>query len=118
MIVCAPALVSKVQRPLFCDQRDGHRPIVRADIQFGAARDLLVDRVLLVVEGNEALMEFLVGITVAGVDDPVALRAQDSAQVGLLVVAQGGHERTHRFLGGGEVALGFGRARRVPPARL
>ena len=66
---------------------------------------------LLIVERNEALMEFLVGIPVAGVDDPVALRPQDSAQVGLLVVAQGCDERTHRFLGGCEAALGLGRAR-------
>ena len=71
----------------------------------------MVDRVLLIVESNEALMEFPIGITVAGVDDAVGLRPQDSAQVGLLVIAQGRHERIHRFLGGSEVALGLGRAR-------
>ena len=87
------------------DQRDRHRPVVRADLQFGSARAALVDRVLLVVQGNEALMEFPIGISVAGVEDAVGFRPKDGAQVGFLVVTQGRNERAHRLLGGCEAAL-------------
>ena len=101
--------------PVVLDQRDRHRPVVRADIQFGALGALLVDRVLLIIESNEALMEFPVGIPVTGVEDAVGLRPKYGAQVGFLVVAQSCHERAHRFLGGYEAAL---RLRRVRGCRL
>ena len=64
---------------------------------------------LLVVQSDEALMTFLIGIPVTGVDDAVGLRPQDGAQVGLLVISQGSDERIRRFLGGCEAALRFGR---------
>ena len=66
---------------------------------------------LLIVQGNEALMELPVGIAVTGIDDAFLLRPQDCAQIRLLVIAQGCHERTHRFLGGCKAALGLGRIR-------
>ena len=47
-----------------------------------------VDRVLLVVERDETLMEFPVGIPITGVEDAVGPRPQDGAQVGILVIAQ------------------------------
>jgi hypothetical protein len=75
----------------------------------------LVDRVLLIVESNEALMEFPVGIAVPGIDDSVALWPQDGAQVGLLVLAKGRDERT-RFLGGKKGAPGSVRRARAPEA--
>ena len=110
-IVCAPALVSNSPAPIGLDERDRHRPIVRADIQLRSPGAFLVDRVLLIVESNEALMEFPIGISVTGVDDAVGLRPQDGAQVSLLVVAQGSDERLHGFLGRRETALRFGRVR-------
>ena len=42
--------------PIVLHQGDRHWPVIRADIQFGALRVLLVDRVLLIIEGQEALM--------------------------------------------------------------
>ena len=45
------------------NQRDRHRPVIWADIQLGVSRARLVDRVLLIVESNEALVEFAIDIT-------------------------------------------------------
>src|SRR5207344_323867 len=97
--------------PIALDERDGEWPVVWADRQFGTAGVLPIDRMLCVVERNESALEFLVSILVAGIDDPLAIRPQDSVQVRVLVIAQGRNERTDGFLGGCEAALGFGRVR-------
>src|ERR1700726_4540763 len=50
--------------PVAFDEGDGKRPVLRADVQLRAPGVCLIDHVLLVVESNEALTEFLVGIPV------------------------------------------------------
>ena len=94
--------------PLVLAEWDRHRPIVRADVQLRAPGALLIDRVLLIVESNKALMQFPVGVLVTGVEDAVGVGPEDGAQIGLLVVAQGCDKCRHRFLGRRETALGSG----------
>jgi hypothetical protein len=60
---------------------------------------------LRIIEGKETLPEFLIGIQVAGIKDTVRLRSQNSAQVGFLMIAQGGDERVHCVLHRREAAL-------------
>jgi hypothetical protein len=103
--------VSKVQRPIGLDERDRKRPVVRADIQLCVSGRFEVDRVLLVVEIDETFVELLVGVSVAGIDYTVALRPQDSGQIGFLALAQGGDECGHGFLRRRKATLWFGRVR-------
>ena len=99
-----------IERPtsVALDERDWHRPIIWTNVYFCVARAGSLDRVLLIIQRNESPLQFLIGIFVTRVDDPVRIWSEESLQVGLLVVAQGGNERLHRFLGRFEAALGLG----------
>ena len=59
--------------PAAFDERDRERPIIRADIELRTARAFRGYRVLLVVESDETSLEFPVGVSVARIDDTVAV---------------------------------------------
>src|SRR5215471_4472497 len=100
-----PRLHIEGPAPIALDERDRKRPVVRADIQLCESGTFHVDRVPLVVKGYETIMEFPVGVSVAGIDDAVALRPQDGAQVSVLMVAQSGDECGDGFLRRRKAAL-------------
>jgi hypothetical protein len=77
--------------------------LVRHPVPHGPA--LQLDCVFFVVEGDKALMEFLVRIPVARVDHAIGLWSEDSTQVRLSMVAKRCNECLHRFLGRSETPL-------------
>ena len=68
-----PGLRIEGPAPVALDERDRERPIIRADSELRTARACQVDGVLLVVKGDETSLEFAVGVSVAGIDDTVAV---------------------------------------------
>jgi hypothetical protein len=82
-------------------------PIVWTNVQFCTPVHLLINCVLLVVQGKEVLNLAPIAIWAFEFDNVVGLWTKDGAPISLVVLAQGRDKRICRFIGGREATLEF-----------